>query len=84
MEQWLWLWDGYWAMEGDRHAGMGGVGPTPFAVVDRWAESEDLNPWERHEALSLIRVLDGEYLKFQREQDKRRERKAKSKSRPKK
>lgn len=66
-------------MEGDRHLGMGGIRPTPYSVLDRWSERERLSSGEHHEAMTLIRALDGECLAFQREQEKRRERQAKSK-----
>jgi hypothetical protein len=60
------VWTAFWALSGDRQYGaMGGVGPIPFAAIDRYAarfgvdEGEDFARFH-----TLIKRMDRSYLEW--------------------
>lgn len=68
LPQYIWLWEAYWGMQGDRVLAMGGIRPTPWETFDRWAERHGLSSAEYREAWYLIGQMDNEQLAFDREQ----------------
>lgn len=60
-------WLAFTALSTDRHVGMG-VGPIPWTAIDRYAVCYGIDdPDERERFERLVRLLDHEFVKWDRE-----------------
>jgi len=58
-------------------------GPIPALAIEAWSDRNGLDPFQRFQALRLVRMLDNAFLKFLRDREKaereRQEKAAKAK-----
>lgn len=57
------VWDAFWALQGDRHLGFSSVGPVPFQAIDAYACRAGLGIDEFDRFRRLIGQMDGVWLK---------------------
>lgn len=58
------VWDAFWALQGDRHLGFGSVGPIPHLAIDAYASRYGIADLDEFDRLRrLVAAMDGVWLK---------------------
>lgn len=61
-------WDAFWALSSDRASGFG-EGPIPFTAIESFARRYRIDDLDEFDDLaSMVRALDGEYLRMREKQ----------------